>query len=177
MDEGLVKYLGVSELPIEHVRAFHAISPISLVELEWSLFSREVEHDLVPGCRELGIGFLAYSPLGRGILAGRFKGTADIPKDDFRATGQPRFQGENFERNLALADALGKVAERKGFSRGQLALAWLLAQGDDIVPIPGTKNIKYLDENIASLNVTLTKEDLEEIENAVPKGAAAGGRY
>lgn len=177
VDGGKVKYLGVSELPAGQVRAIHEISPLSVVELEWSLFSRDCEAELVPTCRELGIGFLAYSPLGRGILAGRFKSATDVPEGDFRAQGNPRFQQDNFKRNLALAEALGRVAERRGVTRGQLALAWLLAQGDDVVPIPGTKSIKYLEENMAALQISLTKEELEEIESAVPKGAAAGDRY
>lgn len=132
---------------------------------------------MIPTARELGIGVLAYSPLGRGILAGRFSNPAELPAGDFRSAAQPRFQGENFEKNLALADKLRELAERKGVTAGQLALAWLLAQGDDVVPIPGTKSVRYLQQNCDAAKVALTAEDLKEIEEAVPAGAAAGARY
>ncbi|KFM28280.1 Aldo-keto reductase yakc [NADP(+)] [Auxenochlorella protothecoides] len=180
VDERLVKHVGLSEVTAEQIKAAHAIVPITLIELEWSLFSREAEascDDIIPTARGLGIGFLAYSPLGRGILAGRFSSTAEIPEGDFRAAAQPRFQGENFAKNLALAEALRGVAGRKGVTPGQLALAWLLAQGDDVVPIPGTKSVKYLEQNVAAAGVRLTREELDEVEAAVPAGAAAGGRY
>src|SRR5207249_10098479 len=143
---------------------------------EYSLWSREPEAEILPTCRELGIGFVAYSPLGRGFLTGRFRRFEDLPPDDYRRT-VPRFQGENFEKNLGLVKRVEEIAREKGCTPAQLALAWLLAQGEDIVPIPGTKRRKYLQENVGALDVDLTNENLQRIEEIAPKDAFAGSRY
>ncbi|MBA3318008.1 MAG: aldo/keto reductase, partial [Gemmatimonadales bacterium] len=145
-------------------------------QTEYSLWSREPEDEILPLCRELGIGFVAYSPLGRGFLTGRFRSLDDIPADDYRRNS-PRFQGDNFQKNLELVDRLNDIAKRKQGTPSQLALAWVLAQGDDIVPIFGTKRRKYLEENIRALEIELTPADLEELDEVAPKGVAAGERY
>jgi aryl-alcohol dehydrogenase-like predicted oxidoreductase len=150
--------------------------PIAALQTEYSLWTRDPEDEILPLCRELGIGFVAYSPLGRGFLTGRFRNFEDLPADDYRRNS-PRFQGENFQRNLDLVERVEEIAGRKKCSPAQLALAWLLAQGEDIVPIPGTKQRRYLEQNIAALEVELTPADLEEIEDVAPKGVAAGDRY
>lgn len=177
VEEGKVRHLGLSEVSAAQVRAAHAIHPIACVELEWSLFTRDAERDVVPTLRELGIGVLAYSPLGRGLLAGRFSGVDELGEKDFRRWGQPRFQGEAFEANKALAGKVAAIAARKGCTPAQLALAWLLAQGDDIIPIPGTKSATRLEENLGALAVQLSPPELAELEAAVSPDAVVGTRY
>jgi aryl-alcohol dehydrogenase-like predicted oxidoreductase len=175
-DEGKVRYLGLSEAAPRTIRAAHATSPITAVQTELSLWSRDAEADVLPTVRELGIGYVAYSPLGRGFLTGQFKSPDDFPEGDFRKN-HPRFQGENFQRNLDLVREVEKLAEEKGCTTAQLALAWVLAQGEDIVPIPGTKHVKYLDDNIGALDVELNEADLKRLDAILPPGAAAGERY
>ena len=177
VDAGKVRYLGLSEAGIETIRKAHAVHPISALQSEYSLFTRDVEDEVLPALRELGIGFVPYSPLGRGFLTGRFKSIEDMPEDDTRSARFPRFAEKNFEKNVELADRVREVADGKGVTPGQLALAWLLAQGEDIVPIPGTKRRKYLEENAGAADVELTEEDLRRIEEAMPRGSAAGERY
>ena len=176
VEEGKVRFLGLSEASASTIRRAHQEFRISALQTEYSLWTRDPEDEVLPLCRELGIGFVAYSPLGRGFLTGRFRSFEDLPEDDYRRNS-PRFQGDNFQKNLDLVQRVEEIARRKGCTPAQLALAWLLAQGDDIVPIPGTKQRRYLDENIASLEIDLTPSDLEEIEEVAPKGAAAGDRY
>jgi aryl-alcohol dehydrogenase-like predicted oxidoreductase len=175
-EEGKIRFLGLSEAAPPTIRKAHAVHPITAVQTELSLWSRDAEGEVIPTLRELGIGYVAYSPLGRGFLSGRFKSPADFPDDDFRKN-HPRFQGENFEKNIQLVREVEAMAEEKGCTTAQLALAWVLAQGDDIVPIPGTKHVKYLDENIGALDVKLTDEDLKRLDAILPPGAAAGERY
>ena len=174
--EGKVRYLGLSEAAPDTLRRAHAIHPISALQTEYSLWSRDPEDEVLPTVRELGIGFVAYSPLGRGFLTGRFQSPEDLEEGDFRRRN-PRFQGENFQRNLELVERVREIAEEKNATPAQLALAWVLAQGEDIVPIPGTKRRERLEENVAALDVELTDADLERIEAAFPKGATAGDRY
>ena len=174
--EGKVRYLGLSEAAPRTIRAAYATSPITAVQTELSLWSRDAEADVIPTVRELGIGYVAYSPLGRGFLSGRFKSPEDFPEDDFRKN-HPRFQGENFEKNIELVREVEAMAKDKGCTTAQLALAWVLAQGDDIVPIPGTKHVRYLDENIGALEVRLTQDELRRLDEILPAGAAAGERY
>ena len=174
--EGKVRYLGLSEAAPDTLRRAHAIHPISALQTEYSLWSRDPEDEVLPTVRELGIGFVAYSPLGRGFLTGRFQSPEDLEEGDFRLRN-PRFQGENFQRNLELVERVREIAEEKNATPAQLALAWVLAQGEDIVPIPGTKRRERLEENVAALDVELTDADLERIEAAFPKGATAGDRY
>jgi aryl-alcohol dehydrogenase-like predicted oxidoreductase len=173
---GKVLYLGLSEASAKTLRRANGVHPISALQSEYSLWERDVENEILPACRELGIGFVPYSPLGRGFLTGAAKRAEDYPPDDYRRQ-QPRFQGENFDRNMKLVDAVQAIASEKGAKPGQVALAWLLAQGPDIVPIPGTKRRTYLEENVASINVKLSPLDLERIEAAAPRGITAGGRY
>jgi aryl-alcohol dehydrogenase-like predicted oxidoreductase len=174
--EGKVRCLGLSEAGVNSLRRAHAVHPITALQTEYSLWSRDPEDDVLPLCRELGIGFVAYSPLGRGFIAGRFQKFEDLPADDYRRAS-PRFQGENFQRNLELARRIGDMAQGKGCTAAQLALAWVLAQGEDIVAIPGTKQRKYLEENAGAIKVQLTARDLAQIEEVSPRGAAAGPRY
>jgi aryl-alcohol dehydrogenase-like predicted oxidoreductase len=174
--EGKVRFLGLSEAAPRTIRAAHATSPITAVQTELSLWSRDSEAEVLPTVRELGIGYVAYSPLGRGFLTGQFKSPDDFPEDDFRKN-HPRFQGENFEKNLQLVREVEEMAREKGCTTAQLALAWVLAQGGDVVPIPGTKHVKYLDENIGALDVKLTNEELKRLDEILPPGAAAGLRY
>jgi aryl-alcohol dehydrogenase-like predicted oxidoreductase len=174
--QGKVRHLGLSEASPATIRRAHAVHPITALQSEYSLWSRDPEEEILPTVRELGIGFVPYSPLGRGFLTGRFQRTDDLAEDDFRRS-HPRFQGDNLERNLALVERVRAIAEQKGATPGQLALAWVLAQGDDIVPIPGTKRVKYLEENAGALDVALTGDDLGALEEAAPRGAAAGERY
>jgi aryl-alcohol dehydrogenase-like predicted oxidoreductase len=173
---GKVRHIGLSEAGVQTIRRAHAVHPITALQTEYSLWTRDVEEEILPTVRELGIGFVPYSPLGRGFLTGQFKSEAEIPEGDFRRHN-PRFQGENFEKNMRLVKEIEKIAEKKGIKPGQVALAWVLAQGEDIVPIPGTKRIKYLDENAAATEVTLTGEELDQLAKAAPAGAAAGTRY
>jgi aryl-alcohol dehydrogenase-like predicted oxidoreductase len=176
VEEGKVRFLGLSEASPSTLRRAHQEYRISALQSEYSLWTRDPEDEVLPLCRELGIGFVAYSPLGRGFLTGRFRSFDDLPEDDYRRNS-PRFQGDNFQKNQDLVQRVEEIARRKGCTPAQLALAWLLRQGDDIVPIPGTKQRRYLDENLASLDIELTPSDLEEIEEVAPKGAAAGDRY
>jgi len=175
-EEGKIRFLGLSEAAPETIRRGHAVHPITAVQTELSLWSRDAEAEVLPTVRELGIGYVAYSPLGRGFLTGQFKSPDDFPEGDFRKN-HPRFQGENFEKNIQLVREVEKMAEEKGCTTAQLALAWVLAQGEDIVPIPGTKHVKYLDDNIGALKVQLSDEDLERLDAILPPGAAAGERY
>ncbi|HVE80034.1 MAG TPA: aldo/keto reductase [Gemmatimonadaceae bacterium] len=173
---GKVRHLGMSEAAATTIRRAHAVHPITALQTEYSLWSREVEEEVLPTCRELGVGFVPYSPLGRGFLTGRFHTIDDLPADDYRRNS-PRFQGENFQKNLDLVRHIEVLARAKGCTPSQLALAWLLARGPDIVPIPGTKRVKYLEENVGALDVTLTPADLRRIDDIAPKGVAAGDRY
>lgn len=174
--EGKVRYLGLSEAAPATIRRAHKIHPITALQTEYSLWSRDPEDEILATCRELGIGFVAYSPLGRGMLAGRFQRPEDLPADDGRRN-HPRFQGDNFKRNLTLVDTVKKIANEKGCTPAQLALAWVLAQGNDIVPIPGTKHIRYLEENVAALDLNLNEDDLKQLNDAFPPQIAAGNRY
>jgi aryl-alcohol dehydrogenase-like predicted oxidoreductase len=173
---GKVRWLGLSEAAPETIRRAHAVHPISALQTEYSLWSRDPEDEILPTVRELGIGFVPYSPLGRGFLTGQFQRFEDLPADDYRRN-QPRFQGENFEKNLELVRHIERLASDKGCTPSQLALAWLLAQGDDVVPIPGTKRRRFLEDNVGALHVRLTADDLHEIDAIAPQGVAAGTRY
>jgi len=177
VEAGKVRYLGLSEAGTGSIRKAHAVHPISALQSEYSLFTRDVEDAVLPTVRELGIGFVAYSPLGRGFLTGRWRSIEDMPENDTRSARFPRFAEENFKKNVELADRVREVADSKGITPGQLALAWLLAQGDDIVPIPGTKRREYLEENAGAAGVRLTEDDLARIEEVMPRGSAAGERY
>jgi aryl-alcohol dehydrogenase-like predicted oxidoreductase len=174
--EGKVKYLGLSEAAPETIQRAHRVYPISALQTEYSLWSRDPEDQVLKTVRQLGIGFVAYSPLGRGFLTGRFQKFEDLPTDDYRRNN-PRFQGENFKKNLEMVTRVTEVAKRKNVTPAQLALAWVLAQGEDIVPIPGTKRRKSLEENIAALKVQLSSEDLHWIDEVAPKGKTFGDRY
>jgi len=173
---GKIRYIGLSEAAAPTIRRAHAIHPITAVQTEYSLWTRDPEHEVLPACRELGIGFVPYSPLGRGFLSGHFQRPEDLPEDDTRRN-HPRFQGENFARNLELVNEIKAIAKEKNATPAQIALAWLLAQGDDIVPIPGTKKRRYLEENLKAVDIALSAEDLKRIDRAFPHGAAAGNRY
>jgi aryl-alcohol dehydrogenase-like predicted oxidoreductase len=173
---GKVRWLGLSEAAPETIRRAHAVHPITALQTEYSLFSREPESELLPLVRALGIGFVAYSPLGRGLLTGRFHSREDLAPDDYRRTS-PRFQGENFERNQGLVDRVRGIATARGVEPGQLALAWVLAQGQDIVPIPGTTQRAHLAKNVAAADLRLAPEDLAQLHSIAPAGAAAGDRY
>ncbi|WP_370449993.1 aldo/keto reductase [Cellulomonas sp. PhB143] len=174
--EGKVRHIGLSEASPETIRRAHAVHPVTAVQTEYSLWSRDVEASVLPTLRELGIGLVPYSPLGRGFLTGQITSPDDFAEDDFRRSN-PRFQGEAFEANLALVGRVREIAEAKGVTAGQLALAWVLAQGDDVVPIPGTKRVAYLEENVAAARVHLTGEDLAAITDAMPAEAVVGQRY
>ena len=176
VEEGKVRHLGLSEAGPQTLRRACAVHPITALQTEYSLWSRDPEDEILATCRELGIGFVAYSPLGRGFLTGQFQRFEDLAEDDYRRHS-PRFQGENFQKNLDLVKRIEEIAAAKGCTSAQLALAWVLAQGEDIVPIPGTKRRKYLEENAGALDVELTPEDLGRIDEVAPKGAAAGTRY
>ena len=173
---GKVRFIGLSEASPDIIRRAHKVHPVTALQSEYSLWTRDPEDEVLGVCRELGIGFVPYSPLGRGFLTGQIKRLEDLPPDDYRRTA-PRFQGENFEHNLDLVRTISTIARDKGCSPGQLALAWVLAQGQNIVPIPGTKRRKYLQENVGALEVMLTVEDLERIDEVAPKDVAAGSRY
>jgi aryl-alcohol dehydrogenase-like predicted oxidoreductase len=174
--QGKVRYLGLSEAAPDTIRRAHTVHPISALQTEYSLWTREVEDEIIPTIRELGIGFVPYSPLGRGFLSGEIKSPADFAADDFRRF-LPRFQGDNFDKNIQLVERVKEIATKKGVTPSQLALAWLLAQGEDIVPIPGTKRRKYLEENIAAVEITLFEDELQQIQESAPKNFAAGDRY
>jgi aryl-alcohol dehydrogenase-like predicted oxidoreductase len=174
--QGKVRYLGLSEASVQTLRRAVKVHPITALQTEYSLWTRDPEQEILATCRELGIGFVAYSPLGRGFLTGQFKRFEDLAADDYRRNS-PRFQGENFQKNLDLVRRVEEIATEKKCKPSQLALAWVLAQGDDIVPIPGTKRRKYLEENIAAVDVKLTKEDLHRIDEVFPPQSAAGERY
>jgi aryl-alcohol dehydrogenase-like predicted oxidoreductase len=176
VEQGKVRHLGLSEAAPETIRRAHETHPITALQTEYSLWSRDPEEEILPALRELGIGFVPYSPLGRGFLTGRFRSIEDLPEDDFRRVN-PRFEGENFERNMKLVERVEEIAAEKGVTAGQLALAWVLAQGDDLVPIPGTKRRSYLEENVAAVAVELSEEDLRRLNEAAPRGAAVGDRY
>lgn len=173
---GKIRYIGLSEASAQTIRRAHAIHQITALQSEYSLWSREPEDEILPALREMGIGLVAYSPLGRGFLTGQLKSPDDFAVDDYRRNS-PRFQGDNFTRNLELVERVRSIADKKGITPGQLALAWVMAQGDDIVPIPGTKHRTYLEENIAAAPVSFSESEMNEIEAALPRDAAAGGRY
>lgn len=173
--EGKVRHIGLSEAGAATIRRAHAVHPVAAVQTEWSLFSRDIEDEVAPTCRELGIGVVAYSPLGRGILTGRYTSKDDFAAGDFRSVGMPRFSDENFARNLALVESLGEVAREHDVTPGQIALAWVHHQG--AVPIPGTRRVKYLEENAAAADIRLTEAQLARITDAVPADAVAGTRY
>jgi aryl-alcohol dehydrogenase-like predicted oxidoreductase len=176
VEAGKVRFLGLSEAAPETVRRAHAVHPISALQTEYSLWSRDVEGEILDTLRELEVGLVAYSPLGRGFLTGQFQKPEDIPEEDFRRHN-PRFQGENFRRNLELVTRVREIAAEHSCTAGQLALAWVLHQGRDVVPIPGTKRRAYLEENAAAVEIELSAEDLRRIDEAAPRGAAAGDRY
>jgi aryl-alcohol dehydrogenase-like predicted oxidoreductase len=176
VERGKVRHLGLSEASSETIRRAHAVHPITALQTEYSLWTRDPEDGVLPTVRDLGIGFVAYSPLGRGFLSGAITKPDDLAEDDFRRRN-PRFQGENFQRNLELVERVREIASEKGAEPGQLALAWLLHRGDDIVPIPGTKRVRYLEENAAAAEIELTDEDLSRLDEAAPVGATAGERY
>ena len=173
---GKVRHLGLSEASVATIRRAHAVHPITALQSEYSLWSRDPEGETLDTLRALGTGFVPYSPLGRGFLTGQFKSPADIPEGDFRRNN-PRFQGDNFAKNLQLVDEVKRIAEEKGVTAGQLALAWVLRQGADFVPIPGTKRTKYLRENVGAADITLSEDDLRRLNELAPKGVAAGERY
>ena len=176
VEQGKVRYLGLSEAAAETIRRAHAVHPISALQTEYSLWTRDVEDEILPAIRELGIGFVAYSPLGRGFLSGRIRSVEDLEAGDFRRDN-PRYQGENFQKNLELVEGVEELAAAKGCTAAQIALAWVVVQGDDMVPIPGTTRVKNLEENVAALEVGLTADDLRDLDAVFPKGAAAGDRY
>jgi aryl-alcohol dehydrogenase-like predicted oxidoreductase len=173
---GKVRHLGLSEAAPQTIRRAHKVHPIAALQTEYSLWSRDPEDEILPAVRELGIGFVAYSPIGRGFLSGQWRSIDDLAPDDWRRAN-PRFQGENFQRNLDLVKKIEEIAREKGVTPAQLAIAWVMAQGDDIVPIPGSKSRKHLEENVAAADVELTRDELARIDEVAPKGAAAGDRY
>ncbi len=174
--EGKIGHIGLSEVSAETLRAACAVAPVTALQSEWSLFTRGIEAEIVPTARELGVGIVPYSPIGRGFLTGRYASIDDLAEDDFRRY-QPRFQGDNLEANLRLVERLRAIAEEAGHSPVQVALAWLLQQGDDLAPIPGTKRVRYLEENAAAADIELSEEQLAALDEALPVGAAAGDRY
>jgi aryl-alcohol dehydrogenase-like predicted oxidoreductase len=174
--EGKVRGIGLSEVNVETLRKAHATFPLTALQTEYSLWSRDPEDGILEACKELGIAFVAYSPLGRGFLTGQIKKFEDLSTDDFRKTS-PRFQGENFDKNLELVNEVSSIAKEKGCTPSQLALAWVMAQGDFIFPIPGTKRIKYLEENVQAADISLSIKELAQIEKVFPKNAVSGSRY
>src|SRR4051812_13372518 len=176
VEAGKVRHLGLSEAGPETIRRAHAVHPITALQTEYSLWSRDPEDEILPTVRELGIGFVAYSPLGRGFLSGTIRSVDDLDERDFRRRG-PRFQGDNLQRNLDLVASVEEIAAEKDVTPSQLALAWVLSRGDDIVPIPGTKRVRYIEENADAVRVELSEDDIDRLEQAFPKGAAAGDRY
>ena len=177
VEQGKVRHLGLSEAAPDTIRRANAVHPIAALQTEYSLWTRDVEDEILPTCRELGIGFVAYSPLGRGFLSGRYRSADQFDENDFRRLRGPRFQAENLERNLEIVDRLEEMAAEKGATAGQLAIAWVMHRGDDVVPIPGTKRVKYLEENAAAADIELSDEDLARLDEIAPPGAAAGDRY
>ncbi|MCX6120081.1 MAG: aldo/keto reductase [Ignavibacteriales bacterium] len=175
--EGKVRYLGLSEAGAATIRKAHAVHPITALQTEYSLWTRDIEKEILPTCRSLGIGFVPYSPLGRGFLTGRYKSLSDFAEGDFRKSNHPRFQEENLKKNLQIVETIEKFATKKKCTPAQLALAWCLAQGEDIVPIPGTKKLKYLQENVKAIDVHFTSEEVQRICEALPIGVASGERY
>ena len=176
VQQGKVRYIGLSEAAPATIRRAHQVHPITALQTEYTLWSRDPEDEILATIRELGIGFVAYSPLGRGFLSGQITSLDDLATDDYRRYS-PRFQGENFNKNLQLVQAVKEIATEKGVTPGQLAIAWLLAQGNDIVPIPGTKRRTYLEENVAAVEITLTQAELQRINEVAPKSIVAGDRY
>ncbi|MEM6590935.1 MAG: aldo/keto reductase [Cyanobacteria bacterium P01_C01_bin.73] len=176
VQQGKVRYLGMSEAAPATIRRAHAVHPITALQTEYSLWSREPEDEILPVVRELGIGFVPYSPLGRGFLSGAFQSLDDLAEDDYRRRS-PRFQGDNFAKNLTLVEQVKMIAETKRVTSAQIAIAWLLTRGNDIVPIPGTKRRRYLEENVAAVDITLTTDELDQINKLIPQGAAVGDRY
>ena len=176
VQEGKIRHIGLSEASPKTLRRAAKVHPITALQTEYSLWSRDPEEEILGTCRELGIGFVAYSPLGRGFLTGQFTRFEDLPQDDYRRSS-PRFQGENFQKNLDLVRGVEEIAKKKGCQPAQLALAWVLAQDKNIVPIPGTKRRKYLEQNVAALDVKFTEDDLRRIDEIFPTGVAAGDRY
>ena len=174
--EGKVRGIGLSEVNVQTLKKAHAVHPISALQTEYSLWSRDPETEILPACKELGIAFVPYSPLGRGFLTGQIKKFEDFEENDFRRSS-PRFQGENIDKNLALVRKVEEIAKHKGCTASQLALAWVLVQGDFLFPIPGTKRVKYVEENAAAADLVLSQKELEELENAFPINVAAGTRY
>jgi len=174
--DGKVRYLGLSEVGVETIRRAHATHPIAVLQSEYSLWERNLEPEIIPALRELGIGLVPFAPLGRGFLTGNVKRAEEYPEGDYRR-GDPRYQGENFDANVRAAAVVRDIATRKGFAPGQIALAWLLHKGDDVVPIPGTKHVKYLEENIGAANVTLSPGDMAQLEGALAPGKISGPRY
>jgi aryl-alcohol dehydrogenase-like predicted oxidoreductase len=174
--QGKVRFIGMSEAAPETIRRAMKVHPIAALQTEYSLWTRDPETDVLPTCRELGVSFVAYSPLGRGFLTGQLQSIDDLAPDDWRRNN-PRFQGDNFQKNLDLVKQIEAMAKRKNVLPSQLALAWVMAQGEDIVPIPGTKRIKYLEENAAAVKVEFSREELAELDAALPRGAASGTRY
>jgi aryl-alcohol dehydrogenase-like predicted oxidoreductase len=176
VEQGKVRYLGLSEVSADTLREANDVHPITALQSEWSLFTREIEQEIIPAARELGVGIVPYSPLGRGVLSGALTSTDDLSEDDFRRSS-PRFQGDNMEENLKRVERVREIAGEVGCAPAQLALAWLLHQGDDVAPIPGTKRVKYLEENVAATDVELSDDQLAALDEAVPVGATAGDRY
>jgi aryl-alcohol dehydrogenase-like predicted oxidoreductase len=176
VEEGKIGHIGLSEVNAGTLRTACAVHPITALQSEWSLFTRGIEAEIVPAARELGVGIVPYSPIGRGFLTGRYASVDELAEDDFRRY-QPRFQGDNLEANLRLVARVGEIAEEAGVTPAQLALAWLLHQGDDVVPIPGTKRVKYVEENAAAADIALTEDQLATLDEAMPAGAVAGDRY
>jgi aryl-alcohol dehydrogenase-like predicted oxidoreductase len=176
VDAGKVRYIGLSEASPETIRRANAVHPVSALQTEFSLWTRDPEEAILPTVRELGIGFVAYSPIGRGFLSGRFQSPDDFAEDDFRKH-HPRFQGENFQKNLEVVEKVKEIADEKGVTAGQLALAWVLAQGEDVVPIPGTTKREHLEENVAAAEIELSDDDLARIDEVAPHGVASGDRY
>lgn len=174
--EGKIRYIGLSEVPVSILERAHKVHPVTALQTEYSLWSRDVEADILPACERLGIGFVPYSPLGRGFLTGQIRSVDDLDADDYRRES-PRFQGENFAKNLQLAEKIGELAQEKGVKPSQLVLAWVLSRGDNMVPIPGTKRRHYLEENIAALDVSLSEAEIAAIEAVFPFRVAAGDRY
>lgn len=176
VQQGKIRYIGLSEAPVEIIRRAHAVHPITALQTEYSLWSRELEDEIMPVLHELNIGLVPYSPLGRGFLTGQIRSIDDLPEDDYRRH-YPRFQGENFQKNLEVVGLIQEMAKQKGCTVSQLALAWLLGKGEHIVPIPGTRNLDRVHENLGALKVSLTDDEMNQIDHISPQGIAAGGRF